>query len=124
MTCVLVAQPGEELEGFGDFLFGGVHRPAACCTWCAAGTDPEQMMPSGELFDGLADGRVGDRSELCLKPPLEQGEMVVAVGEETVVVKQAAEMFDPFVCRFGIECLVGEWNLAVGEVLEEELHLV
>jgi hypothetical protein len=49
-----VVEPDEELDRLGDLLLGRVHRPAGRCTGGGFGADAAQVVPGGEVLDGLA----------------------------------------------------------------------
>jgi hypothetical protein len=69
-ALICLVEPDEELDGLGDLLFGRVHRSLGRCAGGGFGTDAAQVVPGGEVLDGLAD-LVGQPVEFRGDPVLE-----------------------------------------------------
>jgi hypothetical protein len=78
-----LVEPDEELDGLGDLLLGRVHRPVCCRAGGRLGPNAAQVMPGGEMLDGLAD-LVGQPVQLRRDPVLEPCQVWVARWQESV----------------------------------------
>ena len=87
--CSLVRfpEPGQEFDGFGDLLFGRVHRAAGVLFRCCRGPDASEVVPGCEVLDWFGD-LLGQRVELVFDPGFEPGQVGVLIGEQPVVDKQ------------------------------------
>jgi hypothetical protein len=65
-----LVKPDEELDGLSDLLLGQVHWPVGAGG--GLGPDPAEVMPGGEVLDGLAHF-IGESVKLRCDPVLEPG---------------------------------------------------
>ena len=89
--CSLVRfpEPEKELGGFGDLLFGRVHRAAGVLFRCCGGPDASEVVPGREVLYWFGD-LLGQGVEFGFDPGFEPGHVGVLVGEQFVVDEQGA----------------------------------
>ncbi|MEI2775606.1 MAG: hypothetical protein V9G19_06455 [Tetrasphaera sp.] len=116
---VCFVEPEEEPHGFGDLLFGSVHRSSCRCASGRFRADALQVMPGGEVPHRLAD-LFGQTCELGIDPLLEARQVFVAVGEETMVLHDRPQVLGRF-AGHRVESFVGDGDRAVGEGAEKVL---
>jgi hypothetical protein len=83
-------KPGEKFDRLGDLLLGRAFGAVGGLAGHGVAADPPQVVPSGELLDRGPDGGLGDGVEFRGEPGLEPSEVFVAVGQQVVVLEQAA----------------------------------
>ena len=74
-------EPGEEFDGFGDFLLRTVHGTAGGSPVAREASDAAKVVPAGKGFNRPPDVRVFDGVELADDPPFKEREIVIAVRE-------------------------------------------
>jgi hypothetical protein len=78
-------------------------------------------MPGGELFDGSAHGRLGDGIEFGGQPGFEAGQGFVTLGEQAVVLEQAAQVRDMSARAGGVQTVVAKRNVTGGQAGQQRL---
>lgn len=95
---------------------------AVALSGLGAAAEPVEVVPAGELLEGLPEPPVLERGELVVKPAFEQRQVVVARCEDVVGFEQGAHMLDAAAGRERVQALVGEGDLPGGQAGEQVAH--
>ena len=78
-------------------------------------------MPGGELFDRSAHGRLGDGVEFGGQPGFETGQGFIALGEQPVVLEQAAQVRNVSARAGGVQAFVAKRDVTGGQTGQQRL---
>jgi len=70
------------------------------------------VVPGRELLDGCADSRRVDGVEFGGQPDFEARQVFIALGEQSVVLQQAAQVIDVAAGSCRGDAVVGQWYCA------------
>jgi hypothetical protein len=101
-------EPDQEPAGLGDLLLGSADRPAQVPGAPAYVPHAAQVMPGGELLEGMPYGGVADAGEALSEPGLEPGQVGVAGREQSVVDQQRADVLSRQAGRCGVDAVMAE----------------
>jgi hypothetical protein len=120
--AVVGAEPGEELPGFGDFLFGGADGRVQRLFCAGHLAEAFEVVPAGEPFDGCLDvGRCGKVHDSGGQPLFEGCQLAVPVREHAVMDKELAQVFHGPRRGKSVKGLVAEREVAGADSGEEFL---